>query len=499
MISKLDQQVVHQLRANLNINSVEQCLLELLQNSLDANANQIQITLDLERFYIRVEDNGAGIQPDDMKKLGQRYATSKCKSLEDLKAITTFGFRGEGKSSVHFYVWYNEVISRLALASISEFATIEISSLHKDYFDSYSCIIKISVIVRDSMQQRILTLEKVCISTNFGVISANYPSDQWPSVYDDSMATLEQRNINIYVGLEVFLISLRISTESPFEVLNKRVILANSLHSTINSLFASSNFGSQYPVYALQLHCSPSEYDICLDPTKSIVEFEIMIFMTNKDWDEIRSLFTELVTNFLKEYGLSRSKSTKESDVDGQNAIFQSRFFQKAEYKLIPRQDVQYHAADERIKLERLFQKVFTKISQTELIVETEILPFHIEIGLTPKEYDGLQEAQENFHRWGIKWKPVDEHDKIQPQTENTRAIFVSELPKCIANRCLNDFTTTRNMIKQHIHWLEENRWAVRLQPFSLSKAWAQNLTGCPQGFIEILNSQACRSSVLLH
>ncbi|CAG8632555.1 394_t:CDS:2, partial [Cetraspora pellucida] len=93
-------------------------------SGLDAMATTIEIHVDVTKYFIQVIDNGIGIPPSDMDKLGQRHATSKCQTLEDLARIKTYGFRGE------------------ALASLAEVSIMEIISKHSDYYDTYCVIIK---------------------------------------------------------------------------------------------------------------------------------------------------------------------------------------------------------------------------------------------------------------------------------------------------------------------------------------------------------------------
>ncbi|KAK9762354.1 Vacuolar protein sorting-associated protein 11 [Basidiobolus ranarum] len=161
---------------------------------------------------------------------------------------------------------------------------------------------------------------------------------------------------------------------------------------------------------------------------------------------------------------------------------------------------VDQHAADERVKLENLFQIFFIRIGGNNLIVDVESLPFPIEVLLTRKEFDSLQEVQGHFQRWGIRWKSVTkELDGIGSHVADMCSIHLTHLPRSIASRCIHDFDTTRELVKRHIYWLEENRWAIHLQPFSCHRTWEQNLTGCPHGFIEVLNSRACRSAIMFN
>jgi DNA mismatch repair protein MutL len=74
---------------------------ELLENSLDAQANFIEIEIaDGGLSLIRVLDNGQGMDSEDAEKAFLRHATSKISAIEDLYNLDTFGFRGEALPSI---------------------------------------------------------------------------------------------------------------------------------------------------------------------------------------------------------------------------------------------------------------------------------------------------------------------------------------------------------------------------------------------------------------
>lgn len=74
---------------------------ELLENSLDAGAEQVSVTVENGgRRLIRVSDDGSGMSRDDAILAFERHATSKLKSAEDLETIATLGFRGEALPSI---------------------------------------------------------------------------------------------------------------------------------------------------------------------------------------------------------------------------------------------------------------------------------------------------------------------------------------------------------------------------------------------------------------
>jgi len=74
---------------------------ELLENAIDAGANQVQITIQQAgRALIQVMDNGVGMGEEDLRPCFQQHATSKISRMEDLYRISTLGFRGEAMASI---------------------------------------------------------------------------------------------------------------------------------------------------------------------------------------------------------------------------------------------------------------------------------------------------------------------------------------------------------------------------------------------------------------
>lgn len=158
------------LRSTLVIPSLPSALIELVQNALDAEATRIDVSVDLDRWTIKCDDNGTGISRLELSRIaGERYLSSKTLPGEAEEGRETFGFRGE------------------ALASLADMGLLELLSKSRGGQDG-----TVSLVVRggDRLYEGQARTERHAEGTTVWVRDMFYKVSSWPSAFAAPRLTL---------------------------------------------------------------------------------------------------------------------------------------------------------------------------------------------------------------------------------------------------------------------------------------------------------------------
>ncbi len=306
IIQLLPDSVANQIAAGEVIQRPASAVKELVENALDAGADEIVIYIkDAGKTSIKIVDNGCGMSPADARMAFERHATSKISSANDLFSIRTMGFRGE------------------ALASVAAIADVELRSKRpEDEVGIYIHITGSAVISQEPVacnngtaiivknlffnvpaRRRFLksnTTELKHIINEIQRVALPNPDirflfyHNYALLYDLGKSNMRRRiadifgkNINqslIPVGEETSLVKIagfigqpkyaRKTMGEQFFFVNKRYMRHPYFHKAVMQAYEKLLPSDSFPSYFLMLDIEPGEIDINIHPTKTEIKFE---------------------------------------------------------------------------------------------------------------------------------------------------------------------------------------------------------------------------------
>ena len=302
-IHRLADDLANQIAAGEVVERPASVIKELVENSIDAGARRISITVELGgKKLIRVEDDGEGMEPEDARLSIERHATSKIRSSSDLEGIATLGFRGEALPSIasvcHFTLRSRargtgsgtEVrVNGGAVASVAEVGMPEGTSIEvADLF--YNLPARRKFLKSDGAESaqisRVSTQLALCYpEIGFTLTSAGRKVLQCPPV-----ASLRDRLYQLY-GERPDLIEVRRDgdvkvlgyvaalaehgpTRGPQNVfVNRRIVKDRTIAHAIIDAYSVASIKERSPEVHLFIEMPPDALDVNVHPTKAEVRF----------------------------------------------------------------------------------------------------------------------------------------------------------------------------------------------------------------------------------
>lgn len=308
IIHLLPDSVANQIAAGEVIQRPASCLKELVENSLDAGAANIQILVrDAGRTLLQVIDDGKGMSETDARMAFERHATSKIKDAHDLFALRTMGFRGEALASVAA-VAQVELLTRREEDEMATYLEIEGSSVLRQELTSGAKGTSIKVknlFFNVPARRRFLktnATELRNLLTDFYRIALVYPQVHFLFVNDDEVmfdlpaASTKQRIEAVFgkslrknyagqlveVKAETPLVSVagfigkpEAASKSPqqYFFVNGRFMKHPYFHKAVMTAYAGMLPPDHSPSYFIYFSVQPDSIDVNIHPTKTEIKF----------------------------------------------------------------------------------------------------------------------------------------------------------------------------------------------------------------------------------
>jgi DNA mismatch repair protein MutL len=327
-IHLLPEQVANQIAAGEVIERPASVLKELLENSLDAGATQVDVQIGAGgRSLVAVTDNGSGMSRDDALLCLERHATSKLRESDDLDRIASYGFRGEAIPSIasvsKFRLRTREpdaiagtelFIEGGKLRDVHEIGLapgtqIEVRSLFYN-LPARRKFLRTEATESAHLRQVMLLAGLARPEVGFTLALDDQPPQRWMAGED-----LRQRLVSVF-GADWMELTLPLEAQSgelrlhgfigkpgisraargeELFFINRRPVENRTLHFGLLEGYHNSLMKGRYPVAVLFLEMDPSGVDVNIHPAKREVRFH--------DDFTLRQFIVKAVQETLQAYG----------------------------------------------------------------------------------------------------------------------------------------------------------------------------------------------------
>lgn len=305
-INVLPKEIYQLIAAGEVVERPSSVVKEMIENSLDAGAKNI--TLEIKNggsTYIRITDDGCGIERDDVRKVFVSHATSKISKKEDLNSIGTLGFRGEAMASISAVA----KVELLTKAENEEIGTrYEIAGGEELEFDDAGCPNGTTIVVRDiffNTPARMKFLKKDVTEGNqvAGIVDSmaiSHPEISFRFIRDGKQMLITSGNgdlkstIYSVLGKEMSdsLMSVdysyndmrltgfvskptasRKSRAGQYFYINNRIVKSKTAMAALEQAYKNTIMVGRFPACVLNIELNPAQVDVNVHPAKTEVRF----------------------------------------------------------------------------------------------------------------------------------------------------------------------------------------------------------------------------------
>lgn len=346
-IKLLDNNTIEKIAAGEIIERPSSIVKELLENALDAGSENIAIEIkNGGKTYIRITDDGVGIEEDDLDLAFKRHSTSKIGSLDDLYKIRSLGFRGEALASIstvakmevmtktrkaiggtHAIVEEGKIISKETIGSPKGTTMIV-----KDLFYNLPVrerFLKSDLIegnhITDIIYKTILgSLESSIkfIKDNKIVLKTSRNNNMKDHIYSILGKDFSKNLISIKGETKDFKIKgyfsnnklYRSNRSHQYIYVNNRYINNKSITNIIEKKYRSIIPLNRFPVFILFIDIDPGIIDINIHPTKQEINFVNQIELIEKIDDLLEAYLYDAIS-IPKIKFKNKEKTSKEDSI----------------------------------------------------------------------------------------------------------------------------------------------------------------------------------------
>lgn len=305
-INRLPKNIYELIAAGEVVERPASVVKELLENSIDAGADNITIEIQNGGIkYIRITDNGCGILREDIPLAFLSHATSKISKEADLYTIGTLGFRGEALASIAA-VSHTEILSRTADSDIG--SRMEINGGESSPVFDAGCPAGTTIIIRDLFyntpaRMKFLKTDRAEGTAVAGIIdkialshpeiSIRFIKDGKQQVCTSGNGELKSAVFSIFgkeftetllpVSYSFNNISVKGFVSKPFNsrgsnsmqmfFVNNRYIKSKTAAAALNESYKNSVMTGKYPACVLFITVMPENIDVNVHPAKTEVRF----------------------------------------------------------------------------------------------------------------------------------------------------------------------------------------------------------------------------------